>query len=95
MIKLSQHQNYYNTGPYLAKNGAALEKLINKLGHACSMQRSDIVLNAIGNPLVFAIAHRLDTDQQAATDLFARKKVPRGATLSGRRKDVRYEWRTD
>ena len=74
MIKLSQNQNYYNTGPYVAKNGAALEKLINKLGHACSKQRSDIVLNAIGNLLVFEIAHRFDTDRhQAIIDLLARK----------------------
>ena len=49
---------------------ADLDKLINKLGHACSMQRSDIVLNAIGNPLVFEIAHRLDTERhQAAIDM--------------------------
>ena len=78
MIKLSQHQNYYNTGPYLAKNGAALEKLINKLGHACSMQRSDIVLNAIGNPLVFAIAHRLDTDQLRRLPTYLPEKKFRG-----------------
>ena len=78
MIKLSQNQNCYNTGPYLAKNGAAVEKLINKLGHACSMQRSDIVLNAIGNLLVFAIAHRLDTDQHRKLSTYLPEKLPRG-----------------
>jgi hypothetical protein len=96
MIKLSQNQNYYNTGPYVAKNGAAFEKLINKLGHARSMQRSDIVLNAIGNPLVFEIAHRLDTERhQAAIDLHARQITEGLQRYLGNEKDVCYRWRTD
>ena len=78
MKKLSENQGYYDNGPSVAKIGAAVEELVNKMGRACSKQRSDIVLNAIGNLLAFEIAHRLDTDQQAAADLFARKKVPRG-----------------
>jgi hypothetical protein len=74
MIKLSQNQNYYDTGPYVAKNGAALEKLINKLGRACSKQRSDIVLNAIGNLLVFEIAQCFETNQhQEIVNLLAQK----------------------
>ena len=69
-MKLSENQDYYDNRPSVAKIGAAVEKR----GRACSRQRSDIVLNAIGNLLVFEIAQRFETNQhQEISNLLARK----------------------
>ena len=72
-MKFSKNQNYDDiVESYRAESEAAVDKLTVKLGHTCSEQRLDIVLNAIANLLIVEMANCVDADKhQAIIDLLA------------------------
>ena len=90
-MKFSKNQNYDDiVESSRAESDAAVHKLTLKLGHVCSEQRLDIVLNAIANALIIVIAHCVDADKhQAVIDLLARNITEGAARLSGQ-KDACY-----
>lgn len=78
-MKFSKNQNYDDIVEFSrAESDAAVHKLTLKLGHVCSEQRLDIVLNAIANALIIVIAHCVDADNIRRLSTYLPETLPRG-----------------